>query len=622
MKIKIPRLLIVVTGGILLVAAALGLKTDWFRPSIATHSLLGLQTAYSVSLSAEANLSLGIGPSIIKEKLHGDLLSTVTSADIQGKDIFFQFPAPYVEVNADGTANLSQGQSMKVGLAQGFFAHYGANGELVTVTSAKAFDGMTEAMAHTIASLMQVTRQPGSLPAAESRDWFSIETDGSGTYQAHYRFSKTQAEVVIFNKQIVKYAFTRTDPRVTILPNPSGSLDISLSKPDSALRAIQGELRIDLNYTGGGSGGFEKTSIDLSWKNEKKISDARLAELNGLRVLPGMFAAPQRPNESARMAEQNEEIQRRELNGKTVADLRSDLMAMNSAKNVSEKSQRKLFLQLRALLLLKPEQASEIAKTASSLNKDGSAFGVLVSALAGTETPEAQTGLREVIETVRDDSRLAASLIPNLSMVNHPTPETEEFLRKLVLSTDDDIRDSAKLGLGMVAGRLSLQGDVSRSGAIVTLALGDLKNADNLEQQVLALKVLGNSGASQAFDTISGYLGDASPELRRQAANALRFIPGDQADAALIGTLSQDGDSAVRAQAAVSLGFRQPSITLLSVEERQFSIDPNMNVRKHLLRAINLARAQFPDDAGPFLQRVSSANDSDLSRFAQDLLDE
>ncbi len=610
------KVLIVVAGGLLLATTAFTFRISSDRAD-SSNSLLALQTRYSLTLITEANLNLGIGPGRISEKLNTELLSTVLSASSQGREIFFQLTHPTLTVEVDGIENAPQAQAIQIGLTQGFLARFGAQGELQTISAPASFDGMTEAMAHAIPALMQVAHLPEFLE--NTIQWLSTEIDGTGTYQSQYRYLKNDSDNLLLSKQILRYALTNSDPNRTLLPVPSGNLELSLFKNTRGVRSVRGEQRIALNYLSGGSAGSEKTFVQLTWLNEMKLPEASMAAL--LRQIQfATRSAPRKPDQSAHLEEQNKEIQRRELNGMTMADLKSALHLMNAAKAVDEKAQRDLFLKLRAMMLLNPEKSIEIGKMVSELEKGGAAFNVVIGVLAATQTPEAQEGLREVVDAVRDDARLVASIIPNLSMVSSPTTETENFLRKLEKSSDEDIRDSAKLGLGMVASHLSLQGEEDRARAIVRTALTDLKSASDLGNQVLALKAIGNSGSSEAFSAIQGYLDDTSPELRRQAVNALRFIPGEAADEALVSTLIKDRDEDVRAQAALSLGFRQPTLFLLLSEKKQYSVDPSLQVRRQLLRAIHSARTQFSEDAGDFLTKVARVKDKDLSPLAEDLL--
>src|SRR6185295_408551 len=109
-----------------------------------------------------------------------------------------------------------------------------------------------------------------------------------------------------------------------------------------------------------------------------------------------------------------------------------------------------VFLQLRALFKLHPEECKKAADALISLgsSKDTS-FMLLTNALAATGTPEAQAALRAAIDGSAGKRDNQQVIVAELGMLIHPEPETEAYARDLLAHhSDGETRNVAQLALG------------------------------------------------------------------------------------------------------------------------------------------------------------------------------
>ena len=211
-------------------------------------------------------------------------------------------------------------------------------------------------------------------------------------------------------------------------------------------------------------------------------------------------------------------------------------------------------------------------------------------------------------------------LIPALNESSTPTPLAEETIRELAShSPNSDITSTAQLTLGAMARNLA-ETSPERAIGIVNSLIKQIESSPSPDTTRQLLLVLGNAGSAQACSAIAGFTTDSSPVLRAAAVSALRWVDSYQASAQLIKVLTSDPESAVRLEAAVSLGCRQINANSFEAQRQALAIDRNEKVRLALLSNLWKGRVAFPEARKLIEEAAASDASEDVRKAAAGLL--
>lgn len=253
-----------------------------------------------------------------------------------------------------------------------------------------------------------------------------------------------------------------------------------------------------------------------------------------------------------------------------------------------------LFRKIKAEMIIEPNSAKDFAAIIRDLPGSDPRFDDVSQAMSMANTPQAQDELRGLIEYRATDREVLTRAIPALAMVESPDEATEALIRKKRESTDQDIANSATLGLGIIGGTLQYTTPERASGIYQTLK-EDLGGADNDVARGLYLASLGNLGHPEQQALVAPFLKHENSELRNDATRSLRFVPTDVAEQELVSVLQADKDSTVRQSAAYALSYRLPTKALVDVFIKVLKSDSDSGVGVQIVRNLDAAADKNSD---------------------------
>ncbi len=270
-----------------------------------------------------------------------------------------------------------------------------------------------------------------------------------------------------------------------------------------------------------------------------------------------------------------------------------------------------------ALVALLREDPQALAAVRANLQKAGPLTTTLLAALRDAGSPDAQrmlVAMASVGSPLGAAQRLEASRA--LSLVAAPDADTVQALRGL--RADSAVAAQASYGLGSALHRLDGQ-DPALAAEVRTDLVNQLGAAQSPVDKSLALGALGNAGDPATLDAIGAYQDSADPSVRAAVAQAVRRIPGADADQALA-ALCQDGTPAVRFSAVEAIGERASSPALITAVSALAVNEPDLRIRAGAVN--DLARwAPGGPAADEALTTVASRDsNSDLRNVAANAL--
>jgi len=427
------------------------------------------------------------------------------------------------------------------------------------------------------------------LPGEPAHEWRTEEISLEGTYPASYLVASASAT----RAEVTKRRGNDRPARSRALDKPQVRyLDGSVAQirlEDDWLHDLESSTEVE---TLSGKKAMTRTRTRVVFHETavqaRKIDDLRaaFAGLGDNRARRGDLAATE-------VEERIEDrMQREQLKNETWDTLWAK--AQDPAVNEPE-----VFLQLRALFKLHPEECKKAAETLARLgsSKDTS-FMLLTNALAATGTPEAQAALRGAIDGSTGKRDNQQVMIAELGMLIHPEQETEAYARDLLAHhIDGETRNVAQLALGSMASALT-EADPQRADALVGEALQRAHDAKSLDERATALQALGNTASPRALDTLRPALSDPDYRVRTAAAASLRFIGGDEVEQLLLGLATRDPEHAVRVEAVTSLNHRILAQTTFEALAQLVQRDPAEAVRQSVIRLLAGVGDQFPEAEG------------------------
>ncbi|MET0591661.1 MAG: HEAT repeat domain-containing protein, partial [Polyangiaceae bacterium] len=383
-----------------------------------------------------------------------------------------------------------------------------------------------------------------------STEWTAEERDSVGVYTAEYRNEK---ETIKRHKKEYK----------------PGSL------PGSTYRIVGGETEFHLDEAGILSRFVESDDLQIdapeplpSFQSRTRIalSRVKLSDRQATVDLKAETARMSSLDPNATSPDALREIETARIGGLELPETLSRLMASREreiagalTKNDSRETGR-AYISLTARLRTQP---SEIAAVRAHIEKNGPISDVLVDALKDAGTPQAQRALSEILAS-KGASENRLGLVRALSGVGAPTRDTVAALRSV--ENDPSVGTQAKYGLGSNAYRLQ-KTDPALAEDVMKHLLGELRQASTGDQKCTLLTALGNAGSADSVTAILPFFENDSPAIRACAAQALRRIPGAEADA-LLARASHDSAEEARYAAVEAISDRTPSGELVTVIAR------------------------------------------------------
>lgn len=480
-------------------------------------------------------------------------------------------------------------------LAQPMFFTLDVSGK---VTDARFGSATSRSAIDLLRSIVALSQH--SVAERDDTSWQAFEPDATGRYVAAYKQLGTDTRL---SKQKLRYSeVNATNASI----DSEFSVEVLASEGDLTLdeRGILEALHVrdvvrtrsqmlpDMTATTRLTLTRSGVARDLVAANTLRAQAEALAPL-------ALYDSPPTKSETAA-------IDRAKVAGRKLGDFMRDFAELPSLEDSTfeerDKS-RRLFIELAALFRLDDaaiDQAMAVIAEGSKLSP------VLWDAFASAGTPKAQAALRELIANPRfglEDRRMQ---MIGLSFVTTPVPETVEFLFARV--DDAEQGQQARFGIGTALNHLRGKNDEHVATGVQRLA-AELERADKPQDISDYLRAFGNAGVGEAKEHVSEYIEHDNPSVRAAAANALRFMPGEDVLATLIRVITTDPEPMVRVNAIQAAGERAPDKALLEAVFDASVGDANKGVRDQATDTLNRWGANYPP-IGEALAAFEQANET------------
>lgn len=386
----------------------------------------------------------------------------------------------------------------------------------------------------TVASAIQFT-------AGEGGSWRVVEEDVNGRYEAQYR-RRSATTVERTRRYIGLRTSTGFDPDQAARLNVGGTTTFEHDARGLVRVHVDEVATFDLV-----EGQQLRAVIELRLD---RTDVARVAARAGARLtFEPPTAAPHRGDidrEAAYLGEHTAE---------TLLAAFDELDALPPRSHEASKWRHTQLLRLRALVRRDPDSAEALARAIVDRAQDGDPVPVdlLVGALAQSQTTVGRAALIALADNRALGQGARRRIALGLGHLADPTPESSARLARML--EEGGMGSTPALALGSQARALAATEPDAAQDAVDLLVEGYL-TADDPSQRRAFVGALGNAGDPRALPLLREAL--ATP-LAASAAYGLRFVPGVEADALLMGIVTDSGAPHVRAAAVSAAGFRSPT---------------------------------------------------------------
>ncbi len=525
-----------------------------------------------------------------KVSFKGKLVVTVLEQKDNKIFVSYSLPNSVVKIISSGQEAVEQGQLIQEDLKQEIFAELNSQGKVISVSFDPNLSDISQNFARTLLSISQfVTPSSDRNPS----NWETQEDDPNGKYIARYesswgKFEKTKLRYLesVSGKQP-----NTSEVKTTI--KPEGKLTANFNLQDGYLTSLKGTESQQIIISKKNVGQV-KTELDMTYVSQTVLNPTQLTKLQTAKTERNKLAQSVALSATPSEAETEAKIQRQELEDATLETLLADLKKAEASSD-SNQNHTPLYLKLKALVYLQPETSQTLGKLLLKADAQSLTMQILSGALSAVGNSQAQTALANTINARSQDWDALYVLIPSLGSVNNPTQEAENILNQLAFNSNDErIASTAQLALGTVAYNLT-QTSPNRANKIVKQFVQKLSKTKSEEQTRQYLLVLGNTGSTNAFDTIVSFTKVSAPKIRGAATSALRLIDNKQVDDVITKILTGDADDSVRLEAATTLGYREINPETFKIQKQAFTSEKSVTVRLALLRNLWQVREQFPE---------------------------
>ncbi|MBQ46012.1 MAG: hypothetical protein CMP10_00715 [Zetaproteobacteria bacterium] len=222
------------------------------------------------------------------------------------------------------------------------------------------------------------------------------------------------------------------------------------------------------------------------------------------------------------------------------------------------------YFKVLAWAFLNPDKLDDLKEEMKTWGEAHEKLAVFSAALTNSGSDEAQGVLLELIDHFEEDKKSIASTLMNDLMINKsPSVDAERGLERIGSEgKNPEIRQQARYTLGAMANQLRKTGDPEdreRAERIRERSEQKLNQAKTPEDQAEALGTIGNIMSEKNLSSILSLIDSPHVTVRQEAVLALRGIPGEEAESAIIDVFLNDPSYPIRLMAVKSLGFRDPT---------------------------------------------------------------
>lgn len=502
------------------------------------------------------------------------------------------------ELKLDLGGDTTQLARLQKGLVVPFFLDMDPSGRLRGLRLRRDTEPMVRGFLKAVAASLQYTGGPGQ-SGQSGQSWLSAEIDATGEYQARYQLSVDGTRC---DKGRVRY--TRIAAVQGLLPIESagavsGELRaaFTLARTDDESARIQALTATDTLAVEAGPGmprvsSESRVSLRLlgGAQQTDEIVGQWLSMANGPEYEPAPLGKSEEDPDSDRRSD--EQLVR----GARFEDLLAQLRRLPTGADGQERAN--LLVRLSALMRLEPAAARR-AQLAIAQGTEVPTARTLLGALGGAGSAAAQEALVQVGESAALSPELRMNAVAALGLSDQPEEASAAALQRLASDPNADVRSTALLALGNTALAQRRSGQTGEAAAAVDELLSRLTAAQTEDEQLLYLQALGNTGDPRALPALQAALRVPSVEVRKAAAQALRFMPSDSGGTSpdqLLTEALRDPAVPVRLGALFAVSFR-PLLVFLPALQQLVLHDGDEGVRSETVnllgRALGSAGAQL-----------------------------
>lgn len=351
---------------------------------------------------------------------------------------------------------------------------------------------------------IEASLQVAAPPSPSERDWSADERDAVGLVRTRYRrIGPKQIQKTKVEYQSVSSS-PMTDARTEIVGARRSVF--GFSGPDPSMTTLERVLTEETTRVvsqGPLPKLASKVEIAIKLLDTRKLAPSELR-----RLARAVQPLPRAPLDD-RSAENRMSVDRTKLEGSSYGALLSELAEVPAD---DKKRRARLFALLKTHLRFEEESVSDAERR---IRAGDPQKGTLIDALGSAGSARAQEVLQGIArERAFSDEDRRRALI-SLSFVERPSPETLVLLHDL--ESDPLYGTQALYGIGLAAYNLQ----ESDPDAARDLAVGltqTLDDADDPNQEIRALKALGNAGHPESLEEVEARLHDPDPAIRAAMA--------------------------------------------------------------------------------------------------------
>jgi hypothetical protein len=440
-----------------------------------------------------------------------------------------------------------------------------------------------------------------SRPESEAERWTVVELDATGRAEVRYqRVSELQVRKQKLRYESVLAQQVDNSASNTTIEQSEGTFWLA---PDGALSRLAVSEQIAVQ-------GHDVLGARSTLRFSLKAIGARpVADVTALLAEAQSYQAT--PLHGGSQGFSREEKDQAWIAGLDLPGAMDRLSQLPVDKDGDRASRDRIYLAVTSLLRQDESARREAVARIASGHPEAK---LLLSALGDSGTPAAKRELVELLGSGRLDNGLRLHAARSLVAEGPPTQVVIEKLREL--KNDPQIGLQAHYGLGSAAQAAAEAGNAELASELNRELLADVRASKNQAELVRGLRALGNAGHPDSTSELAAQLDSESPAVRRAAAAALRFVPGARADELLASVLQKDAEPQVRYEAAVSIGFRKPTMTLLEALKSAALRDAIGKVRLTAAEVLT-GRAWPKDQVSPIMQALTERGDRELREMAQ-----
>ncbi|WP_163863489.1 HEAT repeat domain-containing protein [Myxococcus eversor] len=553
----------------------------WVPGSLHRHALsLGLTVSFGQQNAPAASTGSGM-----RFAVQGEWDVGIVS--VEGDTVLVRFhlrPTSFeLQVEGQGALAPEQRQAMVAALSLPFFATLDRTGAVSLTHFEQGVDELARGLLRSVVASSQfvVNGMPGT-------SWSTEEQDTSGQYLAAYqrqgssRFEKRKrAYTAVATPQGLQPL--GTSPRMSV----SGGSTFELGE-GAWLQTLQTREQLTVDSGEGLPTVTNATELTLRLLERRQDASLRSAFAARSGLLTTAALASFQGQATDPLAHH-----RQVLGSRTFEDILADLRALPTDEKARDDARTRALEQLRALFLLRPEEAARIPALLREKGLSPLAASAMLGALSAASTPESLRALASATVDTALTTDVRMDAVSALGMADNPLREGVDTLRQLSRSEDPRLRGTATLAMGNAAMQLN-DTDGRGSEALVQELKNDYRAARDADQRALLLRSLGNTRAPGALESIMDALRSDSVKVREAAMVALRGIPGPEADRLLVERLANDSASEVRRAVVFACGFRPLEPLLLPMLGQALREDVSDGVRSDIVQLLGQHRGNTP----------------------------